>query len=103
MHAILVSFNFERQQRMKVAVYDADQSAPDVNRLDLAKQDALGKIEFDLAEVARSPDRQLRRPLVGSHATGFCTVRGEERVEFKQMLTLDVSGHKLAKRDGCAQ
>ena len=101
-HAILVSFNFEKQQRFKVAVYDADQAHSDVHKLQLPKQDHLGSIEFDLAEVARSADHQIRQPLVGAKAKGTCTVRGEERVTFKRMLTVDISGQKLAKRDGYA-
>jgi hypothetical protein len=100
--AILVHYNFERQQRIKVAVYDADEAATDVHSLQLSKQDYLGCIEFDLAEVARGKDSQMRMQLMGTKAQGWCTVRGEERVTFKRVLTVDMLGHKLARRDGCA-
>ena len=98
----MVHYNFERQQRMKVAVYDADDTASDAHRLGLSKQDYLGASEFDMAEIASGHDMHLKRALVGKGARGYCTVTAEERITFKRVLTVDISGHKLAKRDGCA-
>jgi hypothetical protein len=99
-HAFPVSYCFETQQRMKVSVYDCDQAASAVHNLDLTKQDHLGSIEFDLVEVARGADMQIKRPLVGLKASGTCIVSAEERVAFKRVLTVDIRGFKLAKRDG---
>jgi hypothetical protein len=99
--AVLVSYNFEKQQRYKVGVYDADEKATDVYQLQLAAQDHVGNIEFDLAEVVRNADKRIRRPLLGPKASGTCMVHGEERITFRQLLIVDVLGYKLAKRDGC--
>jgi hypothetical protein len=101
-HVIPVDYCFETQQHMKVSVYDCDQKAESVDKLDIAKQQHLGCIEFDLTEVARGQHMQIKRPLVGpKRAAGFCTVSAEERVNFKRVLEVDIRGIKLVKRDGC--
>lgn len=98
-----VAFNFERQQHLRVSVYDADEKASDVAKLDLQKQDHLGAVEIDLAEVVRGAGGAgVKRPLVGARAQGYLTIRAEERINFKRVLTVDIKGCRLARRDGCA-
>lgn len=96
------SYRFEKQQRFKVTVYDADERGADVQRLQLAQQDHLGSTEFDLADVVRSKDGCMRQQLVGQGARGMCTVHAEERAEFRKILVVDATGYKLLRSGGCA-
>lgn len=101
--SVPVAYNFERQQHLRVSVYDADEKASNVASLDLHGQDHLGAVEMDLAEVVRGAGGAgVKCALVGAKAQGYLTVRAEERLNFKRLLTVDIKGYRLAKRDGCA-
>jgi hypothetical protein len=55
-----VEYHFEQQERFKIEVYDADD---DKNLNNLANQEFLGGLEFQLHEVVTCIDQTLKKAL----------------------------------------
>lgn len=61
MKTFVVSYNFEKQQKLKFEIYDID-SFQDKNDLD--KQDYIGFVETDLHEIVCSPTQSIYKSIL---------------------------------------
>eukprot|EP00873_Tetraselmis_striata_P008636 jgi/Tetstr1/428900/TSEL_018879.t1 len=102
-----VKFVFDKLQPMRVVYYDSDTKRTASHALDLSKQDFLGELAFDLAEVVASQGSKLTLPLerglAGSDAAqvrGNGTVRVEQAsTETVEDITLQFSAVNLDNKD----
>lgn len=94
---IVIDYFFEEIQPLRVAVIDVD----DKTGANIAKQDFIGSFETNLANVMMAPGQQLIGPLrgKGNGTQGSVTIRGEERIETKQTLSIHFAAEKLDKKD----
>lgn len=75
---IETDFMFEEQQKMMLEVYDAD----DANQLqNLAKQDYIGAISFNLADVLTGKGQELTRKIECDKRkdSGSATIKATEK------------------------
>lgn len=98
--SILISYNFELVQQMKVSVYDADDVHTDVNALNLNRQDALGSATFRVADAAKDLSGALMCTLQGGAASGIVLIAAEEAVNYRQALEVTFSAASLTNMDG---
>ena len=81
MKTFVVSYNFEKQQKLRFEIYDIDYFE-DKNINDLEKQDYIGFVETDLHEIVCSPTQSIYKPIVNPHnkrrKNGTLVVKGCE-------------------------
>ena len=81
MKTFVVSYNFEKQQKLRFEIYDIDYFE-DKNINDLEKQDYIGFVETDLHEIVCSPTQSIYKPILNPHnkrrKNGTLVVKGCE-------------------------
>lgn len=79
MKTFVVSYNFEKSQKLKFEIYDID-SFQDKNELE--KQDYIGFVETELHEIICSPTQSIYKPIINPHIkrkkNGILVVKGCE-------------------------
>jgi len=81
MKTFVVSYNFEKQQKLRFDVYDIDYFQ-DVMDKNLDKQDYIGYVETDLHEIVCSPTQSIYKTILNPHnkrrKNGTLIVKGSE-------------------------
>ncbi|XP_068758761.1 copine-8-like isoform X2 [Montipora capricornis] len=92
----IIHYFFEEMQKLRFEVYDIDKPTPK-----LSNQDFQGAVECTLGSVVGEFGGRLQKPLVNPKVAkpGTLIVTAEELSDCKDVLTLQLMGEKLDKKD----
>jgi len=94
---IILDYNFETRQKLKLEIYDSDSSSHM-----LEKHDFLGLCEASLGTILSARSKQYRVNLKNSREkllNGIICIAAEEQSSSKKFATLEINGIKLDKKD----
>lgn len=90
----IVSYNFEKKQKLKFEIYDID----DFDQIEnLERQEFIGVVECEIHDIVCAPTQSIGRPIVNKSnrkRNGILNIRGAE---------YDMGGNKILFQIGCLQ
>merc|ERR1719394_1399511 len=90
---IVIDYNFEKRQFLKLCVFDSDSSSADLD-----SHDFLGSCECTFGEVVAAQSKGFSKNLA-KVKTGVIKVHAEELTSNKEVLFMKLTGVKLDKKD----
>jgi len=92
----VLDYQFETRQLVKVSVYDSDGDSND-----LSSHDLIGSCQCSLGEVLVAQGKGVTRTLEGVKNGQTITLVGEEVQHSSQVVTLNIEGRGLDRKDWC--
>uniref|UniRef100_A0A0P4VVL1 Copine-3 n=1 Tax=Scylla olivacea TaxID=85551 RepID=A0A0P4VVL1_SCYOL len=89
---IEIDYRFEERQLLRFAIYDWDSKSSNPD-----DQDKLGTVECSLGEIMGRQGSQLSKTIQGG--TGVLMMEGDEVSSSKEVVTMDITGTDLDKKD----